>query len=198
MSKIPYDMMDGVSATFYKVSDKVDPLLYKYGITPNAITLFRIVVGGLSIFLIKINSKLAALLLVMFFFLDCLEGHHAMKNNMVSTFRDYFNQIIDIIFVLGLIFTVYRYLNTTEIVVGGILLLTVLINIGCKERYIESISDPKIKATDKSIKLLKNLCPVNDGNVKMTINFIKSLSYGTFMVFLIQLILKLDFRKPVN
>ena len=51
--KVPFELMDNISQFNYKLSDKISPSIYRKNITPNMITLFRALLGILSISLIK-------------------------------------------------------------------------------------------------------------------------------------------------
>ena len=99
MTKLNSEITDNIDIIYYNLADKISPLLKnnKYvKITPNIITLFRLLLSIKIVDLInKGRNKYASALYIVWYFLDCLDGHYARKYDMVTTFGDYFDHFVD-------------------------------------------------------------------------------------------------------
>lgn len=189
-TKVPFELMDNISQFNYKLSDKISPSIYRKNITPNMITLFRALLGILSISLIKKNKVLSAILVILFHFLDCLDGHHARKNNMVTKFGDYFDHFVDISIGLSLVVYLYPKVDKIRKIVGGVILFFMLIYLGCEQKYI--LLKNKNVINDESLTFIQYFCPTNDPKrVDLILRLTKMFSIGAFITFLASCILSL-------
>ena len=70
---------------------------YSAGLTPNNVTTMSIIFGVLSAYCIYIKyNLLAAILLMISYYFDCVDGALARKYNMVTKFGDYYDHIGDL------------------------------------------------------------------------------------------------------
>lgn len=181
--KVPYELMDNLSANFYHISDKISPRLSNYGITPNMITLLRAFLGVLAITLLNKNKLLAAVLIVIFYFLDCLDGHHARKNKMITKFGDYFDHIVDILFGICIVLYIYPKIDLRKKIIGGIIFMIMVIYVGCEQKYIK-LSQSKIN-NDESLHISTYMCPGDSlYSVDKVLRITKYFSIGSFIIFL--------------
>jgi phosphatidylglycerophosphate synthase len=89
---------------------------YHLGLTPNMITTFSILFGLLSAQqILKGHFKLSALLMLIAYYFDCVDGKLARKYNMVTTFGDYYDHIGDILkFIVILVALFIRTKKTSQ------------------------------------------------------------------------------------
>ena len=74
----------------YAFAEKTVPIFYKMKISPNQITLLSFIISILSIYyLCNHQLKLSALLWIISYFFDGLDGHMARKYNLVSKLGDF-------------------------------------------------------------------------------------------------------------
>ena len=71
---------------------------YSAGLTPNNVTTMSIIFGVLSAYCIYIKyNLLAAILLMISYYFDCVDGALARTYNMVTKFGDYYDHVGDIL-----------------------------------------------------------------------------------------------------
>jgi len=92
----------------YKISDYISPILYKYNISPNQITILGIISGIMASYYLYIDELHLSLLCIMIScFFDDLDGHHARKYKLVTKFGDLLDHIGDIVKTVCLIYVIY-------------------------------------------------------------------------------------------
>ena len=65
----------------YNLSDYISPILYKYNITPNQITILGIITGLMASYYLYIDELHLSLLFIMLScFFDDLDGHYVQEN----------------------------------------------------------------------------------------------------------------------
>lgn len=89
--------------------DKIIPLCTKHNITPNAITIFRIVLAVFILYYIYYTDDImfASISALVFYFLDGLDGHLARSTNQLSVLGDYLDHIADAILMIGTIIYIF-------------------------------------------------------------------------------------------
>lgn len=187
--KVHESLEDPLSQLFYDISDKISPSLHNIGITPNFITALRTILI-LAVFPYAFLTKhyhIAAIIYIVSYFGDCLDGHLSRKYNLDTDFGDYFDHASD---VLGMILTLYLVESSLhedkKIVIYVVIFffLISLIQISCQERYL------RIMGIDKDSKILNIancLCPesiVDDEDIESTMDVTKLLGVGTFQLFM--------------
>tara|TARA_Y100000739_G_C20428101_1_gene382088 strand:+ start:53 stop:628 length:576 start_codon:yes stop_codon:yes gene_type:complete len=123
-SKISNKNFDNVfDNLMYRLSDKISPILYKYNITPNQITILGIISGLISCYYLYIDElHLSFLFIMISCFFDDLDGHHARKYKLVSKFGDLLDHVGDIIKTICLIYVIYikyfsNFYNIKELII---------------------------------------------------------------------------------
>jgi len=107
----------------YNLSDYISPILYKYNITPNQITVLGIITGLMASYYLYIDElHLSLLFITLSCFFDDLDGHHARKYKLVSKFGDLLDHIGDIIKVACLLYVLYvkyfsNFYNIKELII---------------------------------------------------------------------------------
>ena len=103
---------------FFPIGDILLPILYKLGITPNMVTLISTICPVSSISYLnmkKPNFKKFAILYVLGYFFDCIDGRLARKYNQGSTFGMLFDSVSDIVtnslLILTYVFNFYKQKN---------------------------------------------------------------------------------------
>ncbi len=120
-----------VDNVMYNLSDNVSPILYKYNITPNQITVLGIITGLMASYYLYIDElHLSLLFITISSFFDNLDGHHARKYKLTSKFGDLLDHIGDIIKVCCLIYVLYvkyfkHFYNIKELFI--VILIVILI-----------------------------------------------------------------------
>ncbi len=179
MRKLHPNQDNPVDNFLIDLADKVCPILYKIGMTPNVITLLSAITGMMAAWILfkyrsqKVWTSIA--LIIISYWLDCLDGHYARKYNMVTAFGDYLDHICDTIKSIALA-CVLLYINPRlfwkTLPLSVILGIMMLSHIGCQERtYCNNDESDMLSIT-------KNLCPDTD-----TIHFTRYFGVGTFMIY---------------
>lgn len=187
--KIHYSLEDPISQFFYDVSDQISPYLYNIHITPNIITTLRLLIGLIAFFYFFEHKmyKTAAVLFMISYFGDCLDGHMSRKYNLESDFGDYYDHLSDMLVFIVSIYYVYTYINPKYnwiIVLIFILLFISMIHIGCEERYITQIETNK---ESKSLKMISCLCSdkfVDDSNLEQSMEITRFFGFGIYNLIL--------------
>ena len=185
IGKVGVELEDPVSQILYNISDKVSPFLYKYKFTPNIITTIRLIILIIGFYIgVKHNhKKIIAISFILFYFMDCLDGHFARKYNMVTIFGDYYDHFVDILSIIILIsYVIMSGCNKYFIIIFFLLLFTSMLHIGCEELLLKL--DGRNTENSNSLKVLQKLVPVN--NREYLIKFMKYIRYfgtGTFVLF---------------
>lgn len=102
MRKIPEKLENPIDNFIYYFIEKVAPLFYTLGFTPNMITTLGNICTIISIyFFIKQQYYYSALFFFLSYFFDCLDGYVARSYNMTSQFGDFYDHISDMIKILS-------------------------------------------------------------------------------------------------
>jgi len=153
---------------------------YKLNFTPNMITTISIIVGTLSAHNIyKENYKTAALLLLIAYYFDCVDGKLARKYNMQTDFGDYYDHFGDLFKTIIIIYALYKtnpkFFNNIKLLIIIIILLTFL-HLGYQEVIYNSNESP-------TLSLFKKIAE-KDKNPKKTIQYTRYCGCGTQMLIL--------------
>uniref|UniRef100_A0A6C0EL69 CDP-alcohol phosphatidyltransferase n=1 Tax=viral metagenome TaxID=1070528 RepID=A0A6C0EL69_9ZZZZ len=171
------------------IADWLSPLFKKMYFTPNGITTLSLIFGLLSAwFLWKGKVWLFAILYMISFFFDCMDGLYARKYKMTSKFGDWYDHIKD--WVVGLILVVIIFMRYKDrcspsvliIVAVVFLLLTVLMGIfvGCQD---------KKRSKGASLTLFQKMCV---GDVDKNIRWMRYFGPGTWTIFFILTVILME------
>lgn len=96
----PYDNF------FYKLSEPAAKVFHSLKMTPNTVTLLRLLLIILCFFLIYrgVPVIIPIVLYIINFYLDCVDGTMARKYNQQSKFGQYFDSIVDVFTMCGFAF----------------------------------------------------------------------------------------------
>lgn len=142
-----------------------------------------------SYLLINGQYYLSAILLIVAYFFDCLDGNFARSYNMVTEFGDYYDHVGDIIKYVVLLYALYsvdsqKLKSASPYII--IFILMCCIHLSCQELYYTN-------SESKTLDILKCICPANKNNVNNFLNFTRYFGCGTLHIFLFFLII--SFKK---
>ena len=133
-----------------KLENPIDNLIYLFVephskqldfLTPNAITSISFIFCILTIYYyVQGKYKLSALFYILSYFYDCVDGYHARRKNMVSTFGDYYDHLTDIILNFGMGYLLAKTYSKTKyfsLISIGMFIITcgMYFHFGCQEHY---------------------------------------------------------------
>lgn len=106
--KIPPEFENPLDDMLLNICDELVPFCLKYKITPNFITVFRSILGLYTLYQLDFSTDIFIPIIgtIIFYLLDCLDGHLARKTNQVSVFGDYLDHYADISFYLLLMISI--------------------------------------------------------------------------------------------
>uniref|UniRef100_A0A6C0DAF1 CDP-alcohol phosphatidyltransferase n=1 Tax=viral metagenome TaxID=1070528 RepID=A0A6C0DAF1_9ZZZZ len=96
--KIHPDFENPIDNIIINICEKLIKICQKYNITPNDITITRIIFGIFIIYKFKYSCNLYIPVFgtLIFYFLDCLDGNLARTTNQVTVLGDYLDHFADI------------------------------------------------------------------------------------------------------
>ena len=147
------------------------PFWKRVGFTPNNLTFLGMISSGLCVWFLHTRNPAAAILfLLVRWYCDYADGLLARRYNLTSTFGDWFDHVVDVLFFIGvvvvLVLSEYKKgtgnwcLDNLRIILLSVLLAftaAFVVQTGCVERR----HNP-VKANNKqetSISRLRILCP---------------------------------------
>jgi hypothetical protein len=145
-----------------------------YGLTPNMITLFNIVLRIILIYLLIDEKYFAScILFIISYMLDILDGCFARKYNQESDLGDKLDHYSDYIFYFILIFVIYlKTNNKLLLIIYLIISFASMVHFGCQELIYQG--------PNSIVSTFKKFCP--DKNL---IRYTKYLGSGTFNLFVL-------------
>lgn len=180
MRKIPCEYENPVDNIFIYLC-QYDAIYRNLGMTPNNLTSISLIISLLSsYFLFKGNNVLAAILFLVSYYYDCLDGYYAREYNMVTEFGDYYDHISDITKMVVLLSVMFVKNKNKFVPTFGVLLVLYILmsmHLGCQEKMY-----PKKKKD--SLSILEQLCP----NPSM-IQYTKYFGVGTLHIIIAVIIL---------
>lgn len=137
--KINSDLENPIDNIFIKICYLITPIIYKLKITPNMITIFRllfILYQIIQLKLKKISIEQFIIYYIFYYFLDCLDGYLARQYNMITKLGDYLDHITDnLVFIIIFILFLYPRLELKGYLVLFIFLILLSYHLGCQELY---------------------------------------------------------------
>lgn len=183
MRKIPYIYENPVDNFLIQFSEITSPYIYSVGFTPNMITTLSNITCIITIILLlNANYYWAALVVMIMYYFDCLDGHFARKYDMVTVFGDYYDHISDLSKIISILITLY-YINPDKfykiIPIIGFMGIMMAVHMGCQELLYENNESDTLEPT-------KQLCPVKNQNdtdtLKKILESTKLFGCGTFYI----------------
>lgn len=191
--KIPQEIENPVDNVLIKISEFLSPYFKKINFTANGITTLSLI-SGLFSFCLYVNKSYtaSAILFLLQYFFDCMDGYYARRYKITSQFGDYYDHLKDLLIILLFgyaILSKYLQLNTAEKYLPFIIIIFLLISeihLGCQEIYYNKDS----KETADMLKMARYFCPYEDK--KDLYNFMTISRFagtGTLTLFTVFLIL---------
>lgn len=147
--KIPPEYENPIDDFLINICDKTIPHIPKW-ITPNIITITRMILG-IVVFYSIIKTKevpLTAIGGILFYWMDCLDGHLARATNQVTVIGDYLDHIADLGFLAGILYYLisFTYPNKKILLTIFITFLTLtFIHLGLQQKKYNKILNGKSK-----------------------------------------------------
>jgi hypothetical protein len=180
MRKIDSTLENPIDNIFLHLAEWLSPILYKTGHTPNIITTYSFISGLISLYFLYLNRrKEFAVLFVLSYIFDCIDGHFARRYDMITEFGDFYDHLTDVLIPFGILVILgIKYYQRRSfpklsvlILLASLIFLT-LVQFGCQQKYISN--DKKIQ---ESLDKLIPLCPN-----KERIHISKYFGSGTLIV----------------
>lgn len=193
MHKIPSSLEGPIDRIFLAAVEKVAPLMYATGHTPNIITTYSLGLGLLAAYLLY-NGNIVGFVVasVVSYFMDCADGYVARKYKMTSKFGDLYDHGSDTLINVATAAAFYlRYAGRIvwrplTIAVTAAFAATValmLTHLGCQQRYHNKKEDH-----EETLDLLRVTCPSKD-----MINWTRYFSCGTAKMGMVGIILFFEY-----
>jgi phosphatidylglycerophosphate synthase len=184
--KTHHSIEDPISQLFYDISDQISRPLHENDITPNFVTTVRLImiVLGFTYFFPKKMYKTTAILYILAYFLDTLDGHMARKYNTDTLFGDYYDHFADFLGFFMSMYYIVRYIdgkNNWVIVMILVAFFLSLIQFGCQERYLGIIRMGKSSSLNNLG--LHMFCPVSlidNDHVDDVMEVTRYVGFGTY------------------
>ena len=197
--KIPYEYENPIDNIIIAICEKVGVYLHNLHVTPNIVTATSLGIGIIAVIILYYNISLsscivAAILFLIAYILDCLDGNMARKYNQVTVFGDYFDHISDLVKLIGIIYIVLTKLPLKSkfvfLISFSILQFGAIIHLGCQEKVYEKIKNNNETNNWDTLTFTKSLCPC-----KECITYTRYIGVGTLMTFIVLFILFIPFYK---
>lgn len=187
--KIPDEYGDFVSTQFYKLSDIIEPTLFQLNITPNSITITRILMTVWGTTIVETHSLIAGFTILTGYFMDCLDGHYARRYGLVSNIGDYLDHIGDVVGYSVISWTLLPVLWPTHpylILVMMMLTSTSIVQVSLEERYRKTRT---IGQNSQSLDLISPICdpernPLLSISLEKNLLFLRYLGSGTLFLYI--------------
>ena len=171
MRKISSDFENPIDDKILNVCDYFIEPLKKYKITPNQITITRIIMSFyiLDKFLFNCDIIIPMVGTILFYFFDCLDGHFARGTNQVTILGDYLDHFGDIFYDLVLIygFIIKNFMYKNEIgTIMTILYYLSFVHLGLQQKIYAKLRNKK--NNNELLDLLNYLHPFTEKNIYMT------------------------------
>lgn len=185
MRKIPKEYENPIDDLLINFADKIAPFHRDLNLTPNHLTTISLLLACTSAGLIYYDYyKIGAIVFLVSYFYDILDGHVARKYNMATQlgcWYDHFSDISKIIligFVIFLKSEVKFYMFIMITILFGVLFS---IHLGYQEKYYNSEESP-------SLSYLRELAP---GDPEKAFRYTKHFGVGTYIIIIYLLIFTL-------
>jgi len=142
VNKISDNLDNPIDTFLYKIIDLHLEFYYKNNFTPNKITTLSLISGLLSGYAFyKDQYMISALLFLLSYYFDCVDGKFARKYNMVTKFGDIYDHISDVTKVGVLVLLMYYNSKNKldnkfkKVIIPGIILYILLtLFLECQEK----------------------------------------------------------------
>lgn len=174
--KIPPKFENPIDDILLDICDEMIDFCQEYDITPNAITVFRTLLGIFTLYYFNFSSNLFFPItgMAIFYFLDCLDGHLARKTNQVSILGDYLDHYADMSFGIGVIYILINKMYSNK--VGILITMFTLLYLSCVHLGLQQKNYKIIKKDIREANITNTVDEIDDELLDY-LNSIHSLSY---------------------
>lgn len=159
--KLPYKYENPIDSLLIMLTEKMNPVYRKLGMTPNILTTISMLTVIFSV-LLQLYSDMpiaGAMLYFVAYYFDCADGNFARKYGMSTRFGDIYDHVTDFI-KMGLgMFVLWKISTPSERITTALLLAMLsvpfFVHMGCQER----IYKPKHNEHGECLHVLKQICP---------------------------------------
>jgi len=142
--KIPPEFENPIDDVLLDICDQLVPYCDKIKLTPNFITIFRTILGIITLYLFNFTSDFVFPITgtIIFYLLDCLDGHLARSTNQVTILGDYLDHYSDISYYLILILIMINKTYSNKIWLLSIIFLFTymsFIHLGLQQKVYKKI-----------------------------------------------------------
>lgn len=191
--KIHGSLEDPLSQIFYDISDVISPAMRSVNITPNFVTTVRflMMIIAFPYFFCNKMYNMAAIVYMVSYFFDCLDGHMSRKYNLDTEFGDYYDHIADAVsFILAIYLIAISLRDDNKWIIILIIFIAMMsiVQISCQERYLKLMGSQK---DSQILSLFSCMCSesvINDEDIEKTMELTKLIGIGTFQIFITVLI----------
>lgn len=181
--KIPSNIENPIDNIIINNCDKLINFCIKNNITPNMVTWSRIFILVIIVYYLFYTCKYIEpiILIICFYFLDCLDGHLARSTNQVTIFGDYLDHIADCSFLIIILYYIYKKQFNNKrnlIIILFILTIMAFIHLGLQQK------NYKENNNDELLDLFNCFHNLNKEDIKWTRYF----GTGTLYLYIIFLI----------
>jgi phosphatidylglycerophosphate synthase len=179
--KIPPKLENPLDDKIINLCDSLVVKCCEYNITPNLITVIRIIISFFTLYnlFFTCDSIIPILGTAVFYFMDCLDGHLARSTNQVTVFGDYLDHFGDIFYYLSIsIFMLTKNYTYKFIIIPGFMLLSYgsFVHLGLQQKnYL-------IKSNNELLDKLNCLHYLEPNNISWTRYFGTGTLYTTILI----------------
>jgi phosphatidylserine synthase len=197
--KIPANIENPFDTLLISLCDKLIDFCYTLKITPNKVTIFRIFFAIFIFYSIFNTSDIAfpVIGILIFYFLDCLDGHLARSTNQVTVLGDYLDHIADIsfIFIISIYLIIKKYPGKIFICITLLILAyLMLVHMGLQQKNYKENKEKESGVPFEHFETLDNLNYLHNLSTDQ-ISWTRFFGCGTFILFFSISILWIQFNK---
>jgi len=179
--KIPSKLENPIDDKTIELCDSLVETCYKNNITPNLITMIRIIISFFTLYNLFFTCDYIIPIFgtIIFYFMDCLDGHLARSTDQVTIFGDYLDHYADMFYyLLILIFMIFKKYNYKLVIITGFLLLSYssFVHLGLQQK------NYKIKNNEELLDKLNCLHDLEPNNISWTRYFGTGTLYTTILI----------------
>ena len=197
--KIPSNIENPFDTLLISLCDKLIDFCYTLKITPNKVTIFRII---LVIFVFKemfttSNIAFPVFGILTFYFLDCLDGHLARSTDQVTVLGDYLDHTADVlsIIILAIYILVKKYPAKKYIcIILLVLLYLMLVHMGLQQKNYKKLKEEEGGCPFDQFETLDNLNYLHNFSAKH-ISWSRFFGCGTLVLFICLTIFWIQYNK---
>jgi phosphatidylglycerophosphate synthase len=128
--KLPAQVDNPIDNQLLRACDHLVPVAHARGVTPNHVTFARMALGVGFLYLLFYTNAVAVPVLgiLLFYFLDCLDGHLARSTDQVTELGDHLDHIADMTFFGVLLYYLYAVDYPYKKLVGAALILVLYLS----------------------------------------------------------------------